>query len=352
MPVKVKVRIMMPHHNSYEFIGIQVKTIRNFIRDEEYEIIVFDDSVDESSQKLHQNECIEHKVTYVPVPQKIHMMPTYLQRYSDEPLSSPSVRNVNVVQWIYDNYALEFDGIVAFLDCDMFPTYPFSFNEYLSSGYHIVTQFLCFDADTKGINYMWLGFLVINMKLLDDKEKFSVNSGYITKHKKCHWRIDAGAATYWHIHNHHERGKLRGNYYHVVCTCKAKGNNVGCRCSILSTHTLAMIQKDELICSKYKKDQPTEITNAITDMTIYHGWIHTVSGSKWRMTKNMKYLSDWNLERIQNLQKWSGTLKESDDSSANVSNVGFLIDFNDMSDIKFDVPIDPNYERYVYSLTI
>jgi hypothetical protein len=215
-----KVLIFTYSYNRPDFIEIQDRTFKQFLKDD-YEFIVFNDANNEElCEKINQT-CAQLKIRCIRIPQEIHRMP-YLERWPGEPWNHPTVRNSNVVQYSLDNFGFEHSGIVALFDSDLFLIKDFSIQEFLK------------DFDLAGVpqaranlEYLWIGLVFLNMTTLPDKQMINFNCGRIGD-----VHVDAGGQTYHYLINHpsiHLR-KIASYYSGDFLCDECRKNNIA-RCT-------------------------------------------------------------------------------------------------------------------------
>src|ERR1700730_12585549 len=136
---------MITHaYNEPEFIRMQAESFKKFMKDD-YEFVVFNDASDERMARMIETMCKEHSVRCIRVPQEIHDWP-YLARSPGEPYHRPNVRHVNCCQYSLDTIGFDFDGIVGFIDSDMFLIRPVSIVD-LMEGYDALSAGRCGERD-------------------------------------------------------------------------------------------------------------------------------------------------------------------------------------------------------------
>ena len=111
------VLIMTYSFNRPDFIEIQDKTFKKFLKDD-YTFVVYNDARDEEISNQIIETCNRLNLQCIRIPQAIHDAP-YLQRWPCEDNNHPSVRNSNVVQFSLNTLGFDHDGIVMIIDSDM-----------------------------------------------------------------------------------------------------------------------------------------------------------------------------------------------------------------------------------------
>jgi hypothetical protein len=205
--LSAKILIFTYAHNQPDFIEIHHKTLQKFLMDD-YELVVFNDA---STQEMcHQIEatCASCKIPCVRIPQEIHDLP-YLERPPSGQFSGyqrPSVRHCNAIQYSLNNFGFKHDDILVILDGDLFLTKKFSIKDYLKN--YDIAAFMrpCCDIigtsctvnhrRKKGIKYLWVGLLCLNIPHLPNIESFNVNCGFVNE-----ITVDSGGHTYHYLKN-------------------------------------------------------------------------------------------------------------------------------------------------------
>ncbi len=115
--------------NRPEFIELQHKLFKKFMKDE-FEYIVFNDANNKDSEEEINKVCRRLGIQCVKIPQSIHTQP-YLKRADGDSFPIPNIRNCHAVQWAWDHYILQHNDVVLLVDSDMFLIRPFSLQETL-----------------------------------------------------------------------------------------------------------------------------------------------------------------------------------------------------------------------------
>ena len=189
-------------YNRPDFIEIQYKTFRNFLKDD-YEFVVFNDARDSSMEERINAMCRKHGIRCIRIPQSIHSKP-YLQRWPGENFNAPAVRNSNVVMYSLDQVGFDHNGIVVLLDSDMFLIKDFSFTEYMRN-YNLAGL----DQQRGPISYLWIGLAFLDMNTMPSHRTINFNCGRVGNIS-----VDAGGQTYRYLHDNSDaRVKLFGNEF-------------------------------------------------------------------------------------------------------------------------------------------
>jgi hypothetical protein len=217
-----KVLVITHAFNRPDFIELQYKTFKKFLKDE-YEFVVFNDAErDPRIYKKIVEVCNKLHIPCISIPQAIHDKPYLYRPQSESNLwNSPCVRAANVVQYSLDYVGFDYDGIVAIIDSDMFLIQDFSIENFLE-GCDIAGL-----SQSRGhVNYLWNGIVFFNMRTLPHKKSLNWNCGKIDGQP-----VDVGGYTYYFFKNNPEaRIKYTNNCYiknnaDVVALLKERGLN-------------------------------------------------------------------------------------------------------------------------------
>lgn len=236
LPIFIGARVLIftYSYNRPDFIEIQYKTFKKFLKDE-YEFIVFNDACDEPIEHAINHLCQRYNIRCVRIPQEIHDRP-YLQRWPGESYHHPAVRNCNVVQYSLDTIGFNHDDIVALFDSDLFLVKDFSIKEFMRS----------FDIagvaqSRPNVDYLWIGLVFLDMKSLPNKSTINFNCGKIGDIP-----VDAGGHTHYYLKNNNVRcnymnHQLFDNYRCEICNIHNK------KCFHNTDHLISMGFKQSFI---------------------------------------------------------------------------------------------------------
>ncbi len=183
-------------YNRPDFIEIQSKTFKKFLKDD-YEFIVFNDAKDNAMAQQINNMCAKLAIRCVRIPQSIHTKP-YLKRWPHEDFQAPAVRNSNVVMYSLNEIGFKHDGIVVLLDSDMFLIRDFSIHQYLHR-YDLAGL----EQERAGIIYLWIGLAFLDMRSMPNSNTIDFNCGKIGTVP-----VDAGGQTAHYLRNNHAKLRL------------------------------------------------------------------------------------------------------------------------------------------------
>ena len=202
-----KIYLFTYAYNQPDFIEIQYKTFKKFLKDD-YEFIVFNDASEAEMASQIVAMCQKYDIRCIPIPQEIHEIP-YLDRPKESNLAKynwPNVRNCNVVQYSLDMIGIYHDDIVALFDSDLFLIKEFSIRAFMKKNNIAAVMRPCYDQWWKhtcnefhpGIepfNYMWIGLAFLNMPLLEDRAAINFNCGFVHDTIK----VDSGGYTHYYL---------------------------------------------------------------------------------------------------------------------------------------------------------
>jgi hypothetical protein len=162
LSLEAKILIITHNHNRPDFIEIQDKTFKKFLKDD-YDFVVFNDARQREMCQQINEMCANLGIQCIRIPQSIHAAP-YLPREKNEDFQNPAVRCANVVQYSLDMLGFEHDGIVMIIDADMFLIQPFSIAEYFKDD-----QLAGVPQRREHVNYIWNGLVFFYINNITDK---------------------------------------------------------------------------------------------------------------------------------------------------------------------------------------
>ncbi len=263
--ITAKVLIFTYAYNRPDFIEIQHKTFKKYLKDE-YEFIVFNDARNHNMENQINHMCTHYGIRCIRIPQEIHSRP-YLQRWPSENYNDPAVRNCNVVQYSLNKVGFDHDDIVALLDSDLFLVKEFSIRTYMQgqpvAGVHQ-------SRATGRIRYLWIGLIFLDMAILPDKRTINFNCGRV--HGVS---VDAGGHSHYYLERHPNIPvKYLNQRYPYVFHCdNCKRSNASfCR----HNNQLLRDRGFDDIWIKFIQDGPR-------DMEFYQNehFVHYRAGSNW-----------------------------------------------------------------------
>ena len=122
------VLIITHNYNRPDFIELQDKAFKKFLKDD-YRYVVFNDATSEEMRKKIEETCKKLNIECIQIPQEIHSRP-YLPREPNERINA-SIRHANVVMYSLDFMGFDHDGIVFIVDSDILLIRPFSIEKYM-----------------------------------------------------------------------------------------------------------------------------------------------------------------------------------------------------------------------------
>ncbi|OGB83693.1 hypothetical protein A3F66_05230 [candidate division TM6 bacterium RIFCSPHIGHO2_12_FULL_32_22] len=249
-------------YNRPEFIELQHKSFKKFLKDD-YRFIVFSDANTTENQTAIANTCNRLGIEFIQIPQIIHDLP-YLPRYEHEPsFHYPTIRCVNGIQYSLNKVGFFHKGPVLILDSDMFLIRDLSLKSLLQK-YDIVAGFQAYENNGVKIKYVSVNFVLLNMNILPNKETFNVNTGIIKGVK-----TDAGGQTYWYFKNN-PKVRVLEIHHNIIC----RKPNAGC---LYPTY-------DNLKNHNFSEKEIEYLSNPINDgveISLSQTFLHYRSGSNW-----------------------------------------------------------------------
>lgn len=192
--VEAKVLVITHNYNRPDFIEMQYKTFKKFLKDD-YEYVVFNDARNEHLRQQINDTCAYYNIRCIQIPQEIHSRPYLPREPHDDLVNNASIRHANCVQYSLDVVGYDHDGIVFIVDTDIALIRPFSLEKYMQ------------DKDIAGrlnrprnkIQYFSPLFCILNMNKLPDKRSLNFNCGVVNGVGG-----DTGAWSYYYLLKHPE----------------------------------------------------------------------------------------------------------------------------------------------------
>lgn len=186
-----KVLIVTHSYTQPEFIRIQNNAFKKFIKDS-YEYVVFNDAPTDLMAQQIKDTCDALRIKCIRIPQEIHSY-AYLNREQGESLENCSVRHACALQYSFNNFCFDWDGIVCIIDSDCFPIRQFSIVDYMQN-----TDI----ASVLRRGHNWVCYLcpvlsMFTMNKLPDKRTINFNCGRINNSP-----VDSGGYTYYYLTKH------------------------------------------------------------------------------------------------------------------------------------------------------
>jgi hypothetical protein len=249
-----KVLIFTYSYNRPDFIEIQYKTFKKFLKDD-FDFVVCNDASNIEDRNKIKKMCAALNIPVIPIPPAIHKRP-YLQRFPGDDWNNPSVRNCNVVQYSLDKLGFQHKGIVALFDSDMFLVRDFSIKEYLK-GYHLAA----FGTERAHVNYLWIGLVFLDMGKMPNPTTINFNCGPIDGQN-----VDAGGFSHYYLKNNP--------------TAKVRYMN--------RTGSNPALSAQKLLSEGYDKYQIALIHTGVDDLQFFHDahFLHYTAGSNWNKKSN------------------------------------------------------------------
>lgn len=177
-----KVLIITYSYNNPEFIEMQNRTFKKFIRDD-YEFVVFSDAPTEPGHKKIDEMCRKSNIKCIRVPQHIHEYPYYLpltmpQIYTNHKVPS-NVRHVHAIQYSLDTLGFNHDDVVFLIDSDMFLIRPLSISTFMQDCDIAAIFRGGVNEHGVGVMFCWPAVTLLNMKRLPEKNTLNFNCGLL-----------------------------------------------------------------------------------------------------------------------------------------------------------------------------
>lgn len=167
-----KVLIITHSYNRHDFIEIQDKTFKKFLKDD-YEFVVFNDAPDPDGEFAINLMCQMLNIRCIRIPQNIHTKP-YLYRFPGEHYPNANTRCADVVQYSLDELGFKHNGLVMIIDSDMFLIKQFSIEEFMKN-----TSLAGVSQSRGHVSYLWNGLVFFNMNNLPNKREMNFNCGIV-----------------------------------------------------------------------------------------------------------------------------------------------------------------------------
>jgi hypothetical protein len=151
------------------FLELQCKALKAFCKDP-YTFAVFDDAKSYQRSASYKKICRKYNALYYRINPAIHSMN-----------DSPSYRNCNTVLYSLHKLGFKHKGPVMLIDGDLAPIKPFSINSYLKRYNFAGVSQQRYSATTPdlAIEYLWIGFVIMKMDELPNRETMQFNCGTI-----------------------------------------------------------------------------------------------------------------------------------------------------------------------------
>ncbi len=254
-------------YNRPDFIEIQHKTFQKFLLDD-YEFVVFNDAKDKELEHQIDQTCANLNIRCIRIPQTIHTY-AYLERLNRESLNSPTVRNVNVVQYSLNTLGFDHNDIVVLLDSDLFLVKPLSVREFLH-GYDL-------GGSKKGngnVSFLWHGLAFLDMRSMPNKQTLTFNCGQINGHP-----IDAGGYSYFYLRDNPD---LKTRWFGEIHSSSLRCDSCKKSDYSLCTHNTSKLQQEG-----FNEKQIAFLQSAINVEFFYKNtFLHYRGGSNWDNKKH------------------------------------------------------------------
>ncbi|WP_209125696.1 hypothetical protein [Alkalihalobacillus sp. BA299] len=197
----MKVKIYTFSYNRPDFIPLQFKSIKNFIK-EDYEYIVFNDGKNNSIRNKIKENCDNLGVKHI------------ITHFTD--IKSPSEAHAYLLQWAFHNIIIhDKQCICCLIDPDMFFITETSIEKYLN-GYDLagIPQY------RRHVKYLYPNILFLKMDNLPNKENINFMNGLVEGEK-----TDTGGFLYYWLK---QNKRLKIKYIQHTSHIYSKNNNMHC----------------------------------------------------------------------------------------------------------------------------
>ncbi len=212
-PLSAKVRILTFHYNKPNFVELQHRTLKKFLKNK-YELIVFNDARNKEEELAIKKVCEKNGISCIRYEQQWHQLsPLNAEIFSYINMPSvhshvsftndvksigdqASVRHCHVIQYALDNFGYNHKDIVVIMDGDFFLVRPLNLQKLMRKK-EMIGAYRYFPNEDVG--YMWVPFVAMNMPKMPDKKNLKFNVDLIKN--KVH---DTGAHSYHYLNAHPE----------------------------------------------------------------------------------------------------------------------------------------------------
>jgi hypothetical protein len=207
----MKTIIASTHCTRTDFIEIQYKTLKKFIKND-YEFVVFNDAKEYPDIYNFNNPSIKNDIINccnnlgikcINVPQHLHKQRNILFPNTIEPSSDhPSCRTSIAIQYLY-NWANEYGyDYLIIIDADMFLMDYLDINDYNN----IDIAYVQHSRSNSGIsvNYIWNAFIILNNKNIKNFDKLNFDCGRING-----LGVDTGGQTHFWLEKYSDQIKTK-----------------------------------------------------------------------------------------------------------------------------------------------
>jgi hypothetical protein len=187
--------IYLAHRDSTKFCEKQVKSIRKYFKYNKGSIINIYGYIDGSNDIIKNSmKSVWESLDVIPI-----IIPNIINGFNRTQISASESFGL-AFTYVYQQYILNNNHISVCIENDIFPFKDINIEEYVN-GYEICGEVRFYAAQLPDRNVMfWLGFIIFNGELMQNKEMFSGLCLPIVNRKsgKSHW-IDCGGQSYYWI---------------------------------------------------------------------------------------------------------------------------------------------------------
>jgi hypothetical protein len=193
-----QVLIFTTAYNRPDFIELQYKTFKKFLKDD-YKFIIFNDADSDEKECAIREMCEQLNIECVRIPQCVHTHPTTMWA---------SCRHGEAVQFAFEHSGFKHDDIVVLLDSDEFLLHEWSIREFLGEADIYVLH------DQRFGWHMKPQLTILNMPNIPDAQTLNFRPGWEPSIKTF---VDTGGLTKSYLLAHPKlrlkRGTMVGGLY-------------------------------------------------------------------------------------------------------------------------------------------
>lgn len=186
----MKIKIYTYPDKRPDFIEKQLKSLKHFLKDDDYELIVINNGSTLELKGKIENISIKNNLTHFFVEAPDH--------------SNPTIACSRPINWSLKKFIIKEKNVISvILDSDMFLINHFSFNDYIKN-----FEIAGVKQKRQHINYIWNGIVIINNDKIKNINEINFDYGTIEN-----VMTDVGGFTYYYFKNNNEC-KLK-NIFHT-----------------------------------------------------------------------------------------------------------------------------------------
>lgn len=189
-----RVLIITHVHSRPDFIEIQHKTFKAFLKDD-YEYVVFNDAPNQQMSSAMEQTCNKLNIRCIRVPQEMHKD------------NLPGHRHTDGIRHSLETIGFDHHGVILMIDSDMFLVKPLNVSEYIQS-YDLLGLHQERTENNVKVSYLWPGLLFMKMNTLPNKRTLNLDGDRVNG-----VAVDTGG----HLHNYiNDNPSLQVKRYEAV----------------------------------------------------------------------------------------------------------------------------------------